>query len=131
MPEAELPSGIVAQFRATSIERLGRIEDAWSSLTQRVATAESESDLFHDVHTLKGEARLVGFADVVLITQRLRTATVIRLRHERVYRITSHSSAIVIRYERRRQYLGLSQLDRLREKLRAGVGIKAHACSQC
>ena len=93
MPEAELPSGIVAQFRATSIERLGRIEDAWSSLTQRVATAESESDLFHDVHTLKGEARLVGFADVVLITQRLEDLLVAAKR--RRYRVTEDVDVLV------------------------------------
>lgn len=66
-----LSSGIVAQFRATSIDRLGRIEAAWGSLTQAIGTAEAEREIFHDIHTLKGEARLVGFADVVLITQRL------------------------------------------------------------
>ncbi|MFO0738133.1 MAG: ATP-binding protein [Labilithrix sp.] len=72
MPGADaLPLDIVAQFRATTIDRLGRIEEAWSSLTHGVATSEHESQLFHEVHTLKGEARLVGFADVVLIAQRL------------------------------------------------------------
>jgi two-component system chemotaxis sensor kinase CheA len=66
-----LPLDLVAQFRGATIERLGRIEEAWSALTHGVATAEHESQLFHEVHTLKGEARLVGFADVVLIAQRL------------------------------------------------------------
>lgn len=93
MPEADLPSGIVAQFRATSIERLGGIEDAWSSLTQRVGTAEAESDLFHNVHTLKGEARLVGFADVVLITQRLEDLLVAAKR--RRYRVTEDVDVLV------------------------------------
>jgi two-component system chemotaxis sensor kinase CheA len=69
--EAEsLPSDLVAQFRSTSLERIERIESAWFALTQRMGTPESEAELFHDVHTLKGEARLMGFADVVLITQR-------------------------------------------------------------
>lgn len=66
-----LPNDIVAQFRAAAVDRLGRIEEAWGELTRGVASAESESLLFHEVHTLKGEARLVGFADVVLIAQRL------------------------------------------------------------
>ena len=66
-----LPLDIVAQFRGATIDRLGRIEEAWGALTHGMATAEHESQLFHEVHTLKGEARLVGFADVVLIAQRL------------------------------------------------------------
>lgn len=66
-----LPQSLVAQFRATSLERLERIESAWAGVTQRMTSKEAESELFHDVHTLKGEARLVGFADVALITQRL------------------------------------------------------------
>lgn len=88
-----IPTSIVAQFRATSIERLGRIESAWGSLTQRVATAEAETELFHDVHTLKGEARLVGFADVVLITQRLEDLLVAARR--RRYRVTEDVDVLV------------------------------------
>ena len=86
MAAVDLPTSIVAQFRAASIERLGRIETAWAALTQRVGTAEGERDLFHDVHTLKGEARLVGFADVVLITQRLEDLLLAARR--RRYRVT-------------------------------------------
>lgn len=67
----ELPEQLVAQFRATSLERLERIEAAWAALTQRMGTADTERELFHDVHTLKGESRLVGFADVGLIAHRL------------------------------------------------------------
>lgn len=94
MPGAEaLPVGIVAQFRAASIERLGRIEAAWGALTQRVGTAEGESELYHDVHTLKGEARLVGFADVVLITQRLEDLLVAARR--RRYRVTEDVDVLV------------------------------------
>lgn len=93
MPEPELPSGVVAQFRATSISRLGRIEAAWGALTQRVGTAEGESELFHDVHTLKGEARLVGFADVVLITQRLEDLFLVAKR--RRYRVTEDVDVLV------------------------------------
>lgn len=72
MADAEgLPQQLVAQFRATSLERLERIESAWGALTQRMSTPDTERELFHDVHTLKGEARLVGFADVGLIAHRL------------------------------------------------------------
>ena len=94
MPGAEaLPLDIVAQFRATSVERLGRIEGAWGALTQRMGTAEGESELYHDVHTLKGEARLVGFADVVLLTQRLEDLLVAAKR--RRYRVTEDVDVLV------------------------------------
>ncbi len=94
MPAAEaLPTSIVAQFRATSIERLERIEGAWGALTQRVAAAEAESELFHDIHTLKGESRLVGFADVVLLTQRLEDLLVAAKR--RRYRVTEDVDVLV------------------------------------
>ena len=94
MPGAEaLPVSIVAQFRASGIERLSRIEAAWAALTQRVATAEAEAELYHDVHTLKGEARLVGFADVVLLTQRLEDLLVAARR--RRYRITEDVDVLV------------------------------------
>ncbi len=88
-----LPTDIVAQFRATSIDRLGRIEGTWGALTQRAATSEAESEFFHDVHTLKGEARLVGFADVVLITQRLEDLLVAARR--RRYRVTEDVDVLV------------------------------------
>lgn len=88
-----LPTDIVAQFRATSIDRLGRIERTWGALTQRVGTAEAESELLHDVHTLKGEARLVGFADVVLLTQRLEDLLVAARR--RRYRVTEDVDVLV------------------------------------
>jgi two-component system, chemotaxis family, sensor kinase CheA len=69
------------------------MEAAWGSLTQRVGTAEAESELFHDAHTLKGEARLVGFADVVLITQRLEDLLVAARR--RRYRVTEDVDVLV------------------------------------
>jgi two-component system chemotaxis sensor kinase CheA len=69
------------------------MEAAWGALTQRVGTAEGESELFHDVHTLKGEARLVGFADVVLITQRLEDLLVAARR--RRYRVTEDVDVLV------------------------------------
>jgi two-component system chemotaxis sensor kinase CheA len=93
VPAVDALEALVTQFRATSIERLGRMESAWSALTQRVGTAEGEAELFHDVHTLKGEARLVGFADVVLITQRLEDLLVAARR--RRYRVTEDVDVLV------------------------------------
>lgn len=94
MPGANaLPQDIVAQFRATTIDRLGRIEEAWGELTHGLATSEHASQLFHEVHTLKGEARLVGFADVVLIAQRLEDLLVAARR--RRYRVNEDVDVLV------------------------------------
>jgi two-component system, chemotaxis family, sensor kinase CheA len=70
LPES-LPEQLVSRFRAVTAERLARIEDAWISLTQRASGTQVEPELLHDIHTLKGDARVVGFADVALLAQRL------------------------------------------------------------
>lgn len=66
-----VPKQIVARFRAVAVERIERIEAAWQALTQRTEGPQTEAELFQDVHTLKGDAKVVGFADVVLVSQRL------------------------------------------------------------
>lgn len=72
MSELELiPKQLVSRFRSVALERLERIEAAWLALTQRTAGPQTEAELFQDIHTLKGDARVVGFADVGLLSQRL------------------------------------------------------------
>jgi two-component system chemotaxis sensor kinase CheA len=66
-----IPNQIVARFRTVAMERLERIESGWLALTQRTAGPQTEAELFQDTHTLKGDARVVGFADVGLLSQRL------------------------------------------------------------
>lgn len=66
-----IPKQLVARFRTVAVERLDRIESAWTALTQRTEGPQTEAELFQDIHTLKGDARVVGFADVVLLSQRL------------------------------------------------------------
>lgn len=66
-----IPKQLVARFRAVADERLERIESAWVALTQKAEGPQTEAELFQDIHTLKGDARVVGFADVVLLSQRL------------------------------------------------------------
>lgn len=67
----ELPAALLDRFRTLSRERVDRIEAAWAALTSRVGDEGTDSELLHDVHTLKGEARVVGFTEVALITERL------------------------------------------------------------
>jgi two-component system chemotaxis sensor kinase CheA len=83
--EHDLPKQLIARFRAVSLERIERVGAAWLALTQRMGNDEVEAELLQDVHTLKGEARVVGFADVVLITQRLEDVLFAARRHK--YRV--------------------------------------------
>jgi two-component system chemotaxis sensor kinase CheA len=65
-----LPENLVEQFRAAAIERLERIEAAWDRVLKDLD--ESASAIVHrEVHTLKGEAGIVGFTDVNLVCHKL------------------------------------------------------------
>ena len=65
-----LPDNLVEQFRAAAIERLERIEAAWDRVLKDLD--ESASAIVHrEVHTLKGEAGIVGFTDVNLVCHKL------------------------------------------------------------
>jgi two-component system chemotaxis sensor kinase CheA len=66
-----LPEKLIARFRTLSFERLDRIEMAWIALTRAKGTPEQDAELHRELHTLKGEARVIGFPDVGLLCQRL------------------------------------------------------------
>src|SRR5258706_5601726 len=62
---------LVTRFRTSSIERLRRAEDTWLALTNGGGDAERAAQLHRDIHTLKGDSRVVGFADVNLVCHKL------------------------------------------------------------
>jgi two-component system chemotaxis sensor kinase CheA len=64
-----LPESLIARFRALAFERLERIDGAWTALTHEETKADEET--FRELHTLKGEARVVGFAEVGTLCQKL------------------------------------------------------------
>jgi two-component system, chemotaxis family, sensor kinase CheA len=66
----EIPDSIVHQFRAVAQERLERVEAAWTTVCAKLDD-EAAAILHREVHTLKGEARVVGFTDVDLVCHRL------------------------------------------------------------
>jgi chemotaxis protein histidine kinase CheA len=53
-----LPEALLARFRSVAAERLEKIDAAWAALTHGGATSELENDMFRDLHTLKGDARV-------------------------------------------------------------------------
>ena len=71
MSSIALPEHVVARFRAVSFERLERIEATWLALTHGGGEGAREDAMYRDLHTLKGDARVVGFSDVAVLAQRL------------------------------------------------------------
>ncbi len=65
-----LPEHLVEQFRTVAHERIENIEAAWA---QVLVTVDDEATvvLQREVHTLKGESRMLGFSDVNLVCHKL------------------------------------------------------------
>lgn len=66
-----LPDEILQRFRQVAAERLGRAESLWFSLVQGTGHEEHAAELHRLIHTLKGDAQLVRYADVELVCHKL------------------------------------------------------------
>ena len=65
-----IPDELIQQFRAVAYERLDRIESAWGTVLASLDEAAA-STIVRELHTLKGEAMMIGFADVNLVCHKL------------------------------------------------------------
>jgi len=61
---------LVDQFRAIASQRLERIEEAWEQLL-KASDDKTAQTLQHELHTLKGEAQILGFGDVSLVVHKV------------------------------------------------------------
>ncbi|MGN6104988.1 MAG: ATP-binding protein [Kofleriaceae bacterium] len=66
-----IPEEFLERFRKLSLERIGRVEAMWNSLIQHREGEEVALQLARDVHTLKGDAAIVGFLEVQVLCQKL------------------------------------------------------------
>jgi two-component system chemotaxis sensor kinase CheA len=66
-----LPDQILNRFRVVSLERLERLEAAWTTLTTSPDDADAAAILHRETHTLKGDSRMVGFTDVNMVCHKL------------------------------------------------------------
>jgi two-component system chemotaxis sensor kinase CheA len=81
-----LPDALIARFRAVALERLERVDASWVALTHGGAAPQAEDEMFRDLHTLKGDARVIGYAEVAMLCQRLEDVlAAARRRHYRVH----------------------------------------------
>ncbi len=65
-----VPDSILQQFRTVALERLDRVEHAWATVLTRIDD-EAIAVIHREIHTLKGESQLVGFADINLVCHKL------------------------------------------------------------
>ncbi|MEO8552309.1 MAG: ATP-binding protein [Kofleriaceae bacterium] len=66
----ELPEEIVQQFRAMALVRIAEIEASWAHVRSSLAEDASLA-IQREIHTLKGESRMVGLMDVNLVCHKL------------------------------------------------------------
>lgn len=81
----QVPEHLVRRFQAVSFERLDAIDSAWTTLSRGAGTPDLEAQLHRDLHTLKGDARVLAFTDVALLCEKLEDLLgAARRRHYRV-----------------------------------------------
>ena len=88
-----LPEALLTRFRTVSFERLERIDSAWAALTHDAAATDVEENAYRDLHTLKGDARVVGFGDVAVLCQRLED--ILNAARVRQYRVHEEVDIVV------------------------------------
>lgn len=58
---------LIEKFRAIGLDRLERMNSLLVSLEREREDKESIEELFREIHTLKGEAKMMGFVDINLV----------------------------------------------------------------
>ncbi len=67
----ERRAALVRKFQEVGAERVQRLAAAWVHLEGQPDDAETAAELLREIHTLKGEARTVGLADLTTLSHRL------------------------------------------------------------
>lgn len=71
MTSSALPPELLARFRGVALERLERVEARWAELMRGEDAAEAAAEVYQDLHTLKGEAKMMGFGGVAALCHAL------------------------------------------------------------
>lgn len=66
---------LVARFRQGALERIERVEHDWNRLVQGGVAPDVPQKLRRELHTLKGEAQVLGFEEVSLVCHKLEEMT--------------------------------------------------------
>ncbi len=93
MDPGTLPEGIITRFRTLSLERIGRLESVWNALLQGAEDPEAVRVMSRDLHTLKGDAKVVGFEEVHVLAQKLEE--LVALAGQLQYRVSEDFELVV------------------------------------
>ncbi len=67
----ERRAALIRKFKEVAAERIVRLSQRWLQLEQAPGDSEAADELFRELHTLKGEAKTVGFADIAMVSHML------------------------------------------------------------
>ena len=112
--QVQLPEAILARFRALSLERVGRIDALWNALIEGADDEEAARTILHNLHTLKGDARMVGYDAVHTLAHKLEE--LVGLAEQLEYRISDDFELVV---SMSTQFLGML----LRKRDTAGIDL--------
>jgi two-component system chemotaxis sensor kinase CheA len=84
---------IIARFRTLALARIDRLEAGWNALIAHGGDANLSAEILRELHTLKGDSRLVGFVDVNLLCHKLED--LFELAARRNYRVPDDVDLVV------------------------------------
>ncbi len=93
MNPVSVPEAIINRFRTLSLDRLTRVESVWNTLLQGNHDEETVRGAARDLHTLKGDAGIIGFADVHTLAHKLEE--LFAAAGQRQYRVSQELQRVV------------------------------------
>lgn len=88
-----VPETIIGRFRALSLEKIARVESVCSAAFRGNADPETIRTAARDLHTLKGDAGIIGFADVRTVAHKLEELFAVAGQHQ--YRVAPDFELLV------------------------------------
>ncbi len=67
----ERRAALIGKFKEVAAERVGKLSRLWLKLEQTPSDAAAAGELLREIHTLKGEAKTVGFPEISVLSHRL------------------------------------------------------------
>ncbi len=86
---------LIEKFRAVAAERIERLNNAFLALEKAPDDAEAATLVLREIHSLKGEAKLMGFADINLIAHR--TEDLLLYAKARGYRVEQEVADLILK----------------------------------
>jgi len=93
MMNVAVPDELMSRFRTVSMERLERIDTAWTAIVHGETSPSEDAQLLRDVHTLKGDAKVVGLVEASMLCQRLED--LLSAARDRSYRVHEDVDIVV------------------------------------